>query len=241
VERDRPKLHKAIAHSGLMSRRAAEELIAAGRVTVDGVVAGIGDRVDPDTQKVAVDGHQIPIRPDRVSYLLYKPVGAISTASDPQGRPTVTDLVPPSPRVYPVGRLDADSEGLILVTNDGDLAERVMHPRFGVTKTYMVMVTGGPGRWVEQLASGVALEDGPAAALSARVVDSHGDRTLIEMVMGEGRNREIRRMCAALGREVIALVRTAIGPVTEPTLRAGEWRQLETAEVARLYQAGGTG
>ena len=241
MDDDRPKLQKAVAHSGLMSRRAAENLIAAGRVTVDGAVAKIGDRVDPAAQKVAVDGTQIPIRPGRVTYLLYKPVGTISTASDPQGRQTVTDLVPASPRVYPVGRLDADSEGLMLLTNDGDLAELVMHPRFGVTKTYTVLVNGGPGAWVEQLKTGVELDDGPAAALSARVVDSHGDRTLVELVIGEGRNREIRRMCDALGRQVVRLVRTAVGPITDRDLKAGEWRALDTGEVARLYQAGRSG
>src|SRR5690606_34590807 len=141
---------------------------------------------------------RIPIQPGRVTYLVYKPSGTISTASDPQGRPTVTELVPSEPRVYPVGRLDADSEGLLLLTNDGDLAELVMHPRHGITRTYMVMVDGRPGPWVGELTSGVELDDGPAAALSARVVDSHGGRTLIEMVMGEGRNREIRRMAAAV-------------------------------------------
>lgn len=238
MERDRPKLQKAIAHSGLMSRRAAEVLIAAGRVTVDGELAAIGDRVDPETQRVEVDGARIPIQPGRVTYLLYKPVGTISTASDPQGRQTVTDLAPSEPRVYPVGRLDADSEGLMLLTNDGDLAELVMHPRHGVTKTYMVMVEGEPGPWVDDLTLGVELEDGSAAALAARVVDSHGARTLVEMVMGEGRNREIRRMMSALGHEVVSLVRVAVGPIVDRDLKPGEWRHLTPEEVARLYQAG---
>lgn len=160
---EKPKLQKAIAHSGLMSRRAAEELIAQGRVTVDGRPARIGERVDPETQEVAVDGRPIPIRPGLVTYLLYKPVGVISTADDPQGRRTVVDLVPPEPRVYPVGRLDADSEGLILLTNDGRLANLVTHPRYGIEKTYLVLVLGGPGRWVDQLVEGVELDDGAQA------------------------------------------------------------------------------
>jgi 23S rRNA pseudouridine2605 synthase len=232
---ERPKLQKAIAHSGLMSRRAAEDLIAAGRVTVDGRVAETGERVDPDTQTVAIDGRPIPVRPGLVTYLVNKPPGVISTADDPHGRPTVVDLVPSQPRVYPVGRLDADSEGLILITNDGTLADLVMHPRHGITKRYRVVVEGDPGAWVASLESGVELEDGMASALSARVVDSATGRTMLELVMGEGRNREIRRMCSALGHEVQALVRVAIGPLTDSSLRPGQWRLLSPEEVAELY------
>jgi 23S rRNA pseudouridine2605 synthase len=232
-----PKLQKAIAHSGLMSRRAAEELIARGRVAVDGRMAEVGQRVDPDTQSVTVDGVRIPIKPGLVTYLLNKPRGAISTTDDPRGRPTVVDLVPPQPRVYPVGRLDADSEGLLLLTNDGDLANIVMHPRHGIPKTYAALVTGPPGPWVDRLVAGVDLSDGPAAAVAARAVDSTPDSTLLELVLGEGRNREIRRMCEALGHPVQRLVRTAIGPLTDRQLRPGEWRQLDVDEVRRLYAA----
>jgi 23S rRNA pseudouridine2605 synthase len=234
---ERPKLQKAIAHSGLMSRRAAEELIAQGRVTVDGRPARIGQRVDPETQEVAVDGKPIPIRPGLVWYLLYKPVGVISTADDPQGRRTVVDLVPSEPRVYPVGRLDADSEGLIVLTNDGRLANYLTHPRYGVEKTYLVLVEGRPGKWVDQLTEGVDLDDGMAAARRARVVDTLKGRTLVEIVMTEGRKREIRRMCSALGHEVVRLVRTAIGPISDRQLKPGTWRHLEPEEVAALYAA----
>lgn len=234
---ERPKLQKAIAHSGLMSRRAAEELIAQGRVTVDGRPARIGQRVDPETQEVAVDGKPIPIRPGLVWYLLYKPVGVISTADDPQGRRTVVDLVPSEPRVYPVGRLDADSEGLIVLTNDGRLANYLTHPRYGVEKTYLVLVEGRPGKWVDQLTGGVDLDDGMAAARRARVVDTLKGRTMVEIVMTEGRKREIRRMCSALGHEVVRLVRTAIGPISDRQLKPGTWRHLEPEEVAALYAA----
>lgn len=234
---ERPKLQKAIAHSGLMSRRAAEELIAQGRVTVDGRPARIGQRVDPETQEVAVDGKPIPIRPGLVWYLLYKPVGVISTADDPQGRRTVVDLVPSEPRVYPVGRLDADSEGLIVLTNDGRLANYLTHPRYGVEKTYLVLVEGRPGKWVDQLTEGVELDDGMAAARRARVVDTLKGRTMVEIVMIEGRKREIRRMCSALGHEVVRLVRTAIGPISDRQLKPGTWRHLEPEEVAALYAA----
>lgn len=237
---ERPKLQKAIAHSGLMSRRAAEELIAAGRVTVDGVPAAVGERVDPDRQVVAVDGRRIPVRPGLVSYLVNKPAGVISTADDPRGRPTVVDLVPDSPRVYPVGRLDLESEGLLILTNDGTLADLVMHPRYGIHKTYRVLAAGRPGPWVRDLETGVELEDGPAAAVSARVVDAAAGETMLEMVMGEGRNREVRRMCAALGHEVRRLVRVAIGPLTDRSLRPGDWRRLSPEEVARLYAAADT-
>lgn len=235
---EKPKLQKAIAQSGLMSRRAAEELIAQGRVTIDGRRARIGERVDPATEQVAIDGKPIPIRPDLVTYLLYKPVGVISTADDPQGRRTVVDLVPAEPRVYPVGRLDADSEGLILLTNDGHLANLVTHPRYGIEKTYLVLVEGWPGRWVDQLEEGLELDDGPAAARRARVVDTLKGQTMLEIVMGEGRKREIRRMCAALGHDVVRLVRTAIGPISDRRLKPGTWRRLEPDEVAALYAAG---
>lgn len=235
TEADRPKLQKAIAHSGLMSRRAAENLIGSGRVMVDGRVAGVGERVDPTTQVVKVDGTRIPVEPDRVSYLVYKPTGVISTADDPQGRPTVVDLVPSDPRVYPVGRLDADSEGLLILSNDGHLANLVMHPKFGIDKTYLALVEGAAGSWVEQLTAGVALDDGPAAARSAVVKDTMPGRTLVQIVMGEGRNREVRRMCEAVGHPVISLVRTAIGPVTDRSLSQGSWRHLSVDEVASLY------
>lgn len=239
MDEPRPdKLQKVIAHSGLMSRRAAEELIAEGRVSVDGRVARLGERVDPVTSRVTVDGVPVPVAPGLVTLLLYKPTGVISTADDPQGRPTVVDLVPPEPRLYPVGRLDADSEGLLLLTNDGELADLVMHPRHGMPKTYSVLVEGGPGRWVRRLVDGIELDDGTAAARSARVVDNLGDRTLLEVVMGEGRKREIRRMCEALGHPVVRLVRTAIGPIVDRSLRPGAWRVLELSEVEALYRSG---
>lgn len=220
-----------------MSRRAAENLIARGRVTVDGQVARVGERVDPESQRVEIDGRPIPVRPGLVTYLVNKPPGVISTADDPQGRKTVVDLVPSSPRVYPVGRLDAESEGLMLLTNDGTLADLVMHPRYGIDKTYLVMVDGEPGGWVQRLAEGVELDDGPARARSARVVDANGGRTLVELVLGEGRNREIRRMCQAVGRDVIRLVRTAVGPITDHELGPGEVRRLSPEETARIYAA----
>jgi 23S rRNA pseudouridine2605 synthase len=224
-----------------MSRRAAEQLIAAGRVTIDGRVAILGDRVEVDHQRVEVDGVPLPVSPGLVTYLIYKPIGVVSTASDPEGRPTVVDLVPPDPRVVPVGRLDADSEGLLLVSNDGELILRVTHPRFGMTKTYVVTVAGKPtGRVVRRLVAGIELDDGIAKARKAKLIQATPDQGLIELVMTEGRNREIRRMMNLLGHPVQRLVRTAIGPLTDRTLGAGEWRRLDTHEVAALYKAAGT-
>jgi 23S rRNA pseudouridine2605 synthase len=233
------RLQKAISAAGLMSRRAAEQLIGAGRVTIDGRVAILGDRVDPATAVVAIDGNQIPIAPGLVSYLLYKPPGVVSTASDPQGRETVVDLVPAEPRVWPVGRLDADSEGLILLSNDGTLTNLVTHPRHGIGKTYQVLFEGNPGSAaIRRLVEGVDLDDGPARAISARIIDRSRGLVLVEMVMGEGRNREIRRMGAAIGCPVARLVRIAIGPLSDRSLRPGRWRTLNVDEVAALYRAG---
>lgn len=207
-------------------------------MTVDGEPARFGQIVDPETAKVEIDGLPIPLAADHVVYLLHKPVGVISTASDPQGRQTVVDLVPSDPRVYPIGRLDADSEGLLLLTNDGDLTHRLTHPSFGATKTYTVLVGGDVGRGaVERLTKGVDLDDGPAKALAARIVDRFGGRTLVEVVMGEGRNREVRRMFDAIGHPVVRLVRTEIAGLRDTKLGSGEWRRLSIAEIRRLYAA----
>lgn len=236
----RERLQKAISAAGLMSRRAAEDLIAAGRVTVNGRVARLGDRVDAALDRVEVDGIPMPVAPEHVTYLLYKPPGVVSTASDPEGRPTVVQLVPDTPRVVPVGRLDYESEGLLLLTNDGDLVNAVTHPGFGVTKTYLVEVSGQPGpAALRQLKEGIELEDGVARAIDARLVARSSKRAQLELVMGEGRNREVRRMLEALGYPVLKLVRVAIGPLRDKTLRPGSWRQLGNGEVRKLYLAAG--
>ncbi|MGZ8754608.1 MAG: pseudouridine synthase [Acidimicrobiia bacterium] len=232
------RLQKLIAHSGITSRRGAEEMIRAGRVTVDGSPAHLGQKVDRESVRVEVDGVPLPIRPGLVYYLLNKPVGVVSTARDPRGRPTVIGLVPPDPPVYPVGRLDADSEGLLVLTNDGDLTNLITHPSYGVTKTYTVLIDGMPTQaQVRSLVAGVDLEDGPAAAISARLIDSSRNRALLEMTMGEGRKREVRRMCEAIGFPVVRLFRIAIGPLTDSDLKSGEWRTLTMEEVRSLYAA----
>lgn len=214
-------------------------MIRRGRVTVDGEPAHLGQKIDPDEARVEIDGIPLPVRPGLVHYLLHKPTGVISTASDPQGRTTVVDLVPSATRVYPVGRLDADSAGLIILTNDGDLANHVTHPSHGVTKTYVARVTGSPRpRTARALVAGIELDDGPARALEARVLDATSDEALIELVMGEGRNREVRRMLEAAGHPVTRLMRTAIGPIRDRSLGPGEWRTLTVDEVRSLYGVG---
>jgi 23S rRNA pseudouridine2605 synthase len=222
------------------SRRTAEDLIRQGRVTVDGSPAHLGQKIDPAVAMVLIDGVPLPVRPDLVYYLLYKPLGVISTSDDDRGRTTVVDLVPDGERVYPVGRLDADSEGLLILTNDGDLTNQVTHPRHGVTKTYVARVTGVPDRTtLRRLVGGVELEDGPARAERARLLSTAGGEALVEIVMVEGRNREVRRLLASVGHEVISLVRTAIGPLRDPDLDPGSWRHLTMVEVRDLYGATG--
>lgn len=183
---------------------------------------------------------RLPVRPGLVYYLLYKPQGVISTVDDPQGRPTVVALVPAEPRVHPVGRLDGPSEGLLLLTNDGDLTERLTHPRYGVEKTYVVAVDADPSTAaLRRLVDGVELDDGPARAVRTRLIDRRPGEALVEVVMREGRKREVRRMLAEVGYPVRRLVRTAIGPLRDRSLAPGTWRTLDVGEVRALYEAAG--
>jgi 23S rRNA pseudouridine2605 synthase len=228
------RLQKVLARVGLGSRRACEELIEAGRVTVNGERAALGRRVDVDHDEVALDGVPLPVLPGLVHYLLHKPAGTVTTAHDPYGRPTVLELVPDEPRVFPVGRLDADSEGLLVLTNDGDLAQRLTHPSFGVEKEYLVELDGTPSAGaLRRLRRGVDLDDGMTAPATVGVVAPG----VIRIVIHEGRNRQVRRMCETVGHRVRRLVRTRIGPVSDPRLKAGRWRALQPAEVRALARA----
>jgi 23S rRNA pseudouridine2605 synthase len=227
------RLAKYLAHAGVASRRSAEVMIAAGRVTVAGeTVLDPACDVEEDSH-ITVDGRALKGAEPRVLYALHKPLGVLSTARDTHGRATVLDLVPADGlRLYPVGRLDADSSGLILLTNDGELANRLTHPRFEVQKTYRAKLRGAPisQRVVNDLRAGVELEDGRTApALVRRVGDD-----VIELTIHEGRNRQVRRMCQAVGHPVLELVRTRFGTLALDGLAPGAHRRLTAAEVARL-------
>lgn len=208
-----------------------EELIAAGRVLVNGEPAELGRRVDVDCDEVVVDGVPVGVRPGLVYYLLNKPAGVVSTASDPQGRPTVVNLVPSEPRVYPVGRLDAATEGLLLLTNDGELAHRLTHPSFGIEKEYLAQVEGEPRpAALRRLRDGVELEDG----LTAPAQVSQVEPGVLRITIHEGRNRQVRRMAEAVGHPVRRLVRTRIGSLRGRGLEPGQWRELSQAEIRAL-------
>jgi 23S rRNA pseudouridine2605 synthase len=233
------RVQRALARAGFGSRRACEELIAAGRVRVNGRVATLGDKLDPTVDEVQLDSTTVNLNPT-VRYLAaHKPVGVVTTMRDPQGRPDLRSLVPREvERVFPVGRLDLDSEGLLLLTNDGALADKLTHPRYGVEKEYLVEVAGRPGaKHLAALRRGVALDDGPAKPRSVRIVDARGDRGQLAIVMTEGRKREVRRMLSAVGLPVTRLVRLRIGPVTLGRLRAGAVRDLDADEVVALTRA----
>lgn len=233
---DGERLQKILARAGFGSRRAAEELIAAGRVTVDGAAARLGQRVDPEHARVEVDGVPVAVREDVVYYLLNKPRRVVTTAHDPEGRTTALELVPAEPRVFPVGRLDYDTEGLLVLTNDGALAQLVTHPRHGVEKAYLAEVAGVPSRaTIRTLREGVTLDDGPTAPAGVRLVQARGDNAALEIVVHEGRNRLVRRMCEAVGHPVRRLVRTRLGPIRDRRLAPGEWRPLRPREVRALY------
>ncbi|MCY3861854.1 MAG: pseudouridine synthase [bacterium] len=229
------RIQKVLAAAGVASRRAVEEMVAEGRITVNGQPARLGQRIDPDHDAVEVDGIPVGLRTDLVYYLLNKPPGVVTTASDPQGRPTVVDMVPEEPRVFPVGRLDADSEGLLLLTNDGGLTHRLTHPSFGVPKEYLAHVEGRPSRGaLRRLREGVELEDGAAQAMAVSLPEP----SVIRIVVHEGRNRLVRRMCEAVGHPVIRLVRIRIGPLADRKLPPGQWRVLRPGEVRELERQG---
>jgi 23S rRNA pseudouridine2605 synthase len=229
------RLQKVLARVGYGSRRSCEELITDGRVTVNGEVALLGRRVDVETDLVAVDGAPVGVLPGLVYYLLNKPAGVVTTADDPQGRAGVLELVPPEPRVFSVGRLDRQTEGLLVLTNDGQLAQLLAHPSFGVEKEYLAEVRGTPGPGaLGRLRKGVVLDDGETTAPARVTVVSPG---VIRLVIHEGRNRQVRRMCEAVGHPVVRLVRTRIGPITDRSLRPGAWRRLEASEVRSLAEA----
>jgi 23S rRNA pseudouridine2605 synthase len=232
------RLQKVLAHAGVASRRHCEEMILDGRVQVNGnVIRELGVKVDPKKDHILVDGK--PIRKEEYVYLLlYKPTGVITSVRDPQGRPVVTDLLKGvKQRVYPVGRLDYNTSGLLLLTNDGELANRLTHPSYEIDKVYRAWVKGvPPAEKVKQLATGIMLEDGMTAPGQAKLltVSPAKDRALLELTIHEGRNRQVRRMCEAIGHPVLSLERIRLGFLTLEGLEPGGYRPLTTAEVERL-------
>ena len=238
------RLQKGLAEAGFASRRGSEELITAGRVTIDGVVAQLGASADPDTQVIAVDGR--PIAAEAKEYwLLNKPAGVLSAVTDARGRRTVSDCVPTRARVFPVGRLDLDSTGLVLLTNDGDLAGRLLHPRFHVEKEYQVRVRGVVSKdAVEALRRGVVLEDGLTAPAAVEVLeitrpDGGSPQTSLRVVVHEGRKRQVRRMLEAVGHRVVALHRARFDGLTDAGLLPGQARRLSDDELERLRKQPG--
>jgi len=234
------RLQKVLAAAGVGSRRACEALIDEGRVSVDGeTVREQGRRVDPETAVIRVDGMRVSTSASQVYLALNKPKGMVSAMSDPEGRPSVGDLVRDrKERLFHVGRLDAETEGLLLLTNDGELAHRLAHPSYGVPKTYLAEIIGPVGKDVgRRLRAGILLDDGPVTVDSFRLVDSVGNKVLVELILHEGRKHVVRRIMAEVGHPVQHLVRTAVGPVQLGSQRAGKLRPLTSQEVAALYAA----
>lgn len=229
------RVQKILAWAGLGSRRQCEELIVAGRIQVNGRVARLGDKADPERDVIYLDGVPLDLRTERRYFLLNKPPGYITTVDDPQGRPTVMDLIREEGRFFPVGRLDKDTRGLLIITNDGNLAQRIMHPRFGVSKTYTVLAEGylTPGK-LKKLREGVELEDGPTRPAKVKVLGRYGNRVLLEITLKEGRKRQVRRMCSAVGLKVLDLIRTRLGPLDLSGVPEGSYRELTPEEVRAL-------
>ncbi|CAI9415232.1 pseudouridine synthase [Nocardioides sp. T2.26MG-1] len=231
------RLQKLLAQSGVASRRKCEELMLEGLVEVDGeVVTRLGTKVDPRTAVIRVDGKRLPPVSELVYLVLNKPRGVVSTMSDPEGRRTLSDLVADRPeRLFHVGRLDTDTSGLLLLTNDGDFAHRMAHPSYEVDKTYVAEVEGEVfRRTIKQLLEGVTLDDGPVTVSKARIVEATASKSIVELVIHEGRNRIVRRLLDHVGHPVRRLTRTAIGPVTLGRLRSGEVRELTLDELGEL-------
>lgn len=236
------RLQKALAQAGVASRRASEELIARGRVSVDGhVVRRFGARVAPETSEIRVDGMLVVTAPDKRYFALNKPRGVVSTMSDPEGRPTLADYAGQTEeRLFHVGRLDTETEGLILLTNDGELANRLTHPRYRILKTYIATVPGPvPRAKIRAVESGVELEDGPVEVDEFRVVDNAAPKALVEVTLHEGRKHIVRRLLEAVGLPVSDLARTQVGPIGLYTLKSGTLRSLSAQEVSELYTAAG--
>ncbi|SOC49341.1 23S rRNA pseudouridine2605 synthase [Blastococcus aggregatus] len=238
-DREGERLQKVLARAGVGSRRVSEDMIDAGRISVNGAVVTVqGMRVDPTRDKIAVDGVRVEIRDDRVTYAMNKPPGVLTAMSDDRNRPTVGDMVGDlAPGLVHVGRLDQDTEGLLLLTTDGELAHRLAHPSYGVQKTYLAQVSGSvPRDMAKRLRGGIDLDDGPVKVDSFRVVDTHAGQSVVEVVLHEGRKHIVRRLLAEVGLPVSRLTRTAVGPIELRAMRSGTIRKLSRQELGTLSE-----
>ena len=236
------RLQKIIARAGIASRRAAEEMILNGRVMVDGqTITELGGKYDSSRQKICVDGKPLTLAEKKVYYLLNKPKGYLSTAKDERGRRTVLDLLPEvSERVYPLGRLDNNTEGLLLISNDGDLMNGLLHPRYKVNKTYVARVVGVPSeKLLDKLRQGIKLEDGMTAPAVVKMLETSDNEAKVEITIHEGRNRQVRRMFAAIGCDVRALKRVKFAGLTLKGVKRGHYRPLTDEEITELYKIAG--
>ena len=233
------RLQKYLAQCGVASRRKAENLIAEGRITVDGkIVTSMGTKVNPEKQQILFDGKPVSIEKEKIYYLLNKPKGYVTTVSDPQGRPIVTDLIKDiNERIFPVGRLDLDTEGALLLTNDGDLAQKMQHPSYGVTKTYEALVTGKPlQKKLDILEKGILLEGRMTSPAHVAAVKKLNKSTLVRITIHEGRKRQVRKMFAAIGHPVISLKRTAYGKLYLNNLPQGSYRRLNKGDLKNIFK-----
>ena len=236
------RLNKILAISGITSRRRADELISSGLVTVNGLVEKrVGSKAVWGVDSINVDGHPVPDPPKKIYLLLNKPFGYVSTLHDPEGRPIIRDLVKDvKERIYPVGRLDFDSSGLLILTNDGELAFRLMHPKFHIPRTYKVIVEGViSDKSVERLKKGVSLDDGPTNPARVRIIETQQGRSVVRITIFEGRSREIRRMCEAVGHKILKLTRIGYGNLDLGELKVGKYRHLKNVEVKALRKSVG--
>jgi 23S rRNA pseudouridine2605 synthase len=232
------RLQKVLARAGVGSRRTVEEWISAGRIRVNGSTARLGQRIDPASDVVELDGSRVPLGAELVHYLLNKPPGVVTSAADPEGRRTVLDIVDIPVRVWPVGRLDIDTEGALLLTNDGELTFRLTHPSYEVPKTYLADVAGALGaRAVKELSRGVPLEDGMTKPAEATLIERSTGGSLVRLTITEGRNHQVKRMFDAVGHPVTRLVRIGVGPVSLGRLKPGTVRRLSMADVRALYRS----
>ncbi|MEI2834360.1 MAG: pseudouridine synthase [Acidimicrobiia bacterium] len=228
------RIQKLLAHAGVASRRVVEDMIEEGRITLNGSVVNLGEKATVNDE-ICVDDIKVPLSSELVWFLLNKPLNILSSSSDDRGRKTVVDIIDTDKRIFPVGRLDINTTGLLILTNDGELTNLLTHPKYGVSKTYVARLDGHvQNAQIETLQNGVELDDGMTSPAKVKVIARKSDQSVLEIIIHEGRNRQIRRMASAIGHEVLSLQRIAIGPIVDKKLKTGEYRKLEINEILTL-------